>query len=164
MICRLYPIERALPNRIAIVARPRGGDWLSDDIKSLANSGITVLASMLTSDEVHELGLEDEAAECESVGIAFLNIPVSDRSIPSDTNVFLGIVDRLAERVRSGEYLGVHCRASIGRSSILAVSVLVHLGWEFEEACRIVEEARCCAIPDTPEQRQWVKDHFGSSS
>jgi hypothetical protein len=39
---------------------------------------------------------------------------------------------------------------------VLAVSVLVRLGWNANEAFHAVESARGCSIPDTPEQRQWV--------
>jgi hypothetical protein len=48
------------------------------------------------------------------------------------------------------------CRASIGRSSVLAVAILARLGWETNEAFDAVGSARGCSIPDTPEQRQWV--------
>jgi hypothetical protein len=39
---------------------------------------------------------------------------------------------------------------------VLAVSVLVRLGWEANEAFDAVESAHGCSIPDTPEQREWV--------
>jgi protein-tyrosine phosphatase len=56
-----------------------------------------------------------------------MNLPVPDRSVPSDTDGFLHSVERLAQMAREGQYIGVHCRASIGRSSVLAVSVLKRL-------------------------------------
>jgi hypothetical protein len=69
---------------------------------------------------------------------------------------FLPAVEQLAHLVREGRFVGVHYRASMGRSSVLAVSVLVRLGWEANEAFDAVDSARGCSIPDTPEQRQWV--------
>lgn len=156
MKATLYPIEPAAPNRIAIVARPRGGDWLCDEISALSREGIDVLVSMLTEEESNELGLERESEDCLAAGITFVNLQIADRSVPSHTDDFLRAVERLAERMREGQFVGVHCRASIGRSSLLAVSVLVRLGWEANEAFDAVESARGCAIPDTPEQRQWV--------
>ncbi|HEU5401090.1 MAG TPA: hypothetical protein VFU86_07015 [Terriglobales bacterium] len=160
MISPIYPIEKALPYRIAIVARPRGGDWLRDEIKSLSNSGITVLVSMLTTEESIELQLLNEAAECEEIGIVFLHIPVGDRSVPADEKGFSTVIDQAAELVRSGAYLGVHCRASIGRSSVLAAAVLVRLGWVVEAAFNAIEDARGRPVPDTAEQRQWVVDYI----
>jgi hypothetical protein len=40
MKATLYPITAATPNRIAIVARPRGGDWLFDELSFFATSAI----------------------------------------------------------------------------------------------------------------------------
>jgi len=151
-----YPVVAAAPNRITVVARPRGGDWLGDDLNLLSREGIDILVSMLTDVEKGELELEREAHECEIQGIHFVNLPIPDRSVPADKVAFLRNVDQLAELVQKGRSLGVHCRASIGRSSLLAVALLVRLGWDATQAFDMVESARGCSIPDTPEQRQWV--------
>jgi protein-tyrosine phosphatase len=156
MKATIYSIKEAAPNRIAIVARPRGGDWLCDELSALSREGIDVLVSMLTEEETNDLGLHRESGECEAAAIKFINLPIPDRSVPSDRDVFLRSVEHLAEMVRAGRSLGVHCRASIGRSSVLVVSVLVRLGWDANKAFYAVESARGCSIPDTPEQRQWV--------
>jgi protein-tyrosine phosphatase len=156
MKATIYSIKEAAPNRIAIVARPRGGDWLCDELSALSREGIDILVSMLTEEEINELGLNRESEECEAAAIKFVNVPILDRSVPLDRDDFLRSVDELAEMVRAGRFLGVHCRASIGRSSVLAVSVLVRIGWDAGKAFHAVESARGCSIPDTPEQRQWV--------
>ncbi len=111
---------------------------------------------MLTSEEANELGLRDERIECETAGISFVNLEVPDRSVPLDKAAFLNGVEQLAELVRQGRYLGVHCRAGIGRSSMLAAAILAQLGWEASQAFDAIESARGCPVPDTPEQRQWV--------
>jgi len=156
MKATIYSIKTAAPDRIAIVARPRGGDWLCDELTALSAEGIDVLVSMLTEEESRELGLETESENCNAAAITFVNIPVPDRSVPLDKLKFLQAVDRLAQLVREGKFVAVHCRASIGRSSVLAVAVLARLGWETNKAFDAVESARGCSIPDTPEQRQWV--------
>jgi protein-tyrosine phosphatase len=156
MKATLYSIKDTAPNRIAIVARPRGGDWLCDEMSAPSREGIDVLVSMLTKEETNELGLNRESEECAAAAIRFVNVPILDRSVPLDRDDLLRPVDELAEMVRAGRFLGVHCRASIGRSSVLAVSVLVRIGWDASKAFHAVESARGCSIPDTPEQRQWV--------
>ena len=111
---------------------------------------------MLTDEEVRDLGLNEEPAECAAAGISFVNVAIPNRSVPSDRNAFLHNVEQLATRVREGRYLAVHCRASIGRSSVLAASILVRLGWDAKTAFDVIEVARGCSVPDTPEQKQWV--------
>jgi hypothetical protein len=73
-----YPITAAAPSRIAIVARPRGNDWLCDEVRALSQEGIDVLVSMLTDEEVNELGLRRESLECEAAGINFVNVAIPD--------------------------------------------------------------------------------------
>ena len=152
----VYPITDAIPNHIAIVARPRGNDWLCEEISAFSREGIEILVSMLTDEEAEELGLNNESAQCDAAGITFVNVAIPDRSVPSDTNAFLRSVEQLVMRVREGRYLAVHCRASIGRSSVLAASILVRLGWSAKTAFDAIETARGCSVPDTSEQKQWV--------
>jgi hypothetical protein len=88
MKATIYLIKEAAPNRIAIVARPRGGDWLCDELSALSREGIDVLVSMLTEEEANELGLHRESEECEAAAIKFVNLPIPDRSVPLDRDGF----------------------------------------------------------------------------
>jgi protein-tyrosine phosphatase len=164
MKATVYPIELARPHRLAIIARPRGGDWLCDELAALSREGIEVVVSMLTNEESQELGLLREGEECKAAQLEFVNIPIGDRSVPDDKADFLRPVDSIADLVKQGRSVGVHCRASIGRSSVLAVSVLVRLGWDADEAFKAAETSRGCSIPDTPEQRRWVLNNIAPRS
>ena len=64
-IYRVGPVEHG---RLAIVPRPRGGDWLADEIQALREAGVDVLVSLLTADEVAELDLAREEAWCHTMG------------------------------------------------------------------------------------------------
>jgi hypothetical protein len=41
--------------------RPRGGDWLADELRDLARAGVEVVVSMLSDAEAAELELAQEA-------------------------------------------------------------------------------------------------------
>jgi protein-tyrosine phosphatase len=66
------------------------------------------------------------------------------------------VLARLALRLEEGAAVAVHCRMGIGRSCLVAASLLRLGGVASEEAWRQVEAARGCAVPDTAEQRAWV--------
>ena len=68
--------------RLAITPRPRGRDWLDDDIRFLQRAGVDVVVSALTPAEVEELGLLEEGHCCQSNGLEFLSFPIEDRSVP----------------------------------------------------------------------------------
>jgi len=93
--------------RLAIIPRPRGQDWLLDDIRFLHRAGVDVVVSALTASENEELGLVDESQCCQSSGVEFLSFPIEDRSVPSSFSEFNGLVRRVAEYLRSGKAVGV---------------------------------------------------------
>lgn len=143
--------------RLGIMARPRGHDWLPDDMHMLRQAGVNIMVSALTAPEVEELGLEGEAEACAQSGLTFISFPIEDRATPSPSAHFTALVDRLAEYSRNGKAVAIHGRGGIGRSSMIAACVLVKNGFSPHAAFQTIEEARGCPVPDTQEQRQWVE-------
>lgn len=141
---------------LAIVLRPRGGDWLEDELQRMKRGGITTLVSLLEREEILELGLGEERESATAVGLSYFSYPIPDRHTPPDFAGFQQFVKSLAIQLKAGERIGVHCRASIGRASITSACVLIQLGWSPEKALAAVASARGCSIPDTPEQREWI--------
>jgi hypothetical protein len=80
--------------RLAILPRPRGGDWLEDEVRSLRASGVEFLISVLTKDEVAELGLAGEEECCAASGIEFVSFPFADRCVPMSAAAAFGLVRR----------------------------------------------------------------------
>jgi len=141
---------------MAIVTRPRGTDWLEDEMLALKQGGIDTLVSLLEPREAAWLGLEDERREAQKAGMAFLNFPITDTTVPWNVGHFRAFVSDLAARLRNGEHVGVHCRGSIGRATVTAACTLIHLGWKPVAALAAIEQTRGCPVPDTDEQRAWI--------
>ena len=141
---------------VAIVARPRGNDWLEDEMVALKHGNIDTLVSLLEPDEAEWLGLENERVEAEKAGLVFLNFPITDTRVPLNVARFRDFVSDLAARLRKGERIGVHCRGSIGRATVTTACTLIHLGWNPAAALAAVKAARGCPVPDTEEQRAWI--------
>ncbi|WP_406324718.1 tyrosine protein phosphatase [Streptomyces niveus] len=70
----------------------------------------------------------------------------------------LGPVDtaQLSDGLADGAHVVAHCRAGIGRASLLAAALLILGGTDPDLAWHALEEARGLAVPDTPEQREWT--------
>lgn len=150
-------IETGNRLRVAIVPRPRGGDWLEDEIGSIRHAGVDVLVSMLEPLEADELGLTAEAAYCKSAGILFHSFPIPDRETPQSTEEFAKFIAELRSELHAGRSVAVHCRASIGRSSLLLASLLCAEGFTAEDAFKRLSKARGLHVPDTPQQVLWVE-------
>ncbi|MFL6427513.1 MAG: hypothetical protein ACJ71S_04665 [Acidobacteriaceae bacterium] len=142
--------------RLAIVPRPRGSEWLLDDLAAIRSDGIDILISLLTPAEATELGLTRERALCERAGIEFRSFPIPDRSVPDSYRGLHALAEELATQRRHGKNIGAHCRACIGRSSLLLAAVLCVEGISPEHAFRLISNGRGLQVPDTPEQMEWL--------
>ena len=148
---------RAEGCRLGIMPRPRGGDWLEEDIRLLKAEGVGVIVSALEPDESAELELSQEADACRRGGLEFISFPIVDRSVPDSVEGFRGFLNVVEEHLRSHKAVVVHCRAGIGRSSIIAASLLLRYGFPVADAFELLKRARGFAVPDTLEQREWVE-------
>ena len=148
-----------VPDRggLAIVSRPLGGDRLAPEIAELRAHGFDSVLSLLESEEVKELGLEAEAATCAEHALAFHAFPIADRGLPGDKTAFETVTGLLANGIAKGGKVAVHCRAGIGRSSLAAARILVRLGVPGVETLDLISRARGLSVPDTDEQRWWIK-------
>ena len=153
-----YWIVHEASTKLAIVPRPRGGDWLEDDLRALQREGTDIVVSLLTTAEEEELGLIDEGKVCERIGMRFYNFPIPDRTTPQDSSGFRQFTQELSSMVIRGQAIGIHCRGSIGRATLTAAGILICQGWKAKSALQAIEAARGCPVPDTEEQRQWIEN------
>lgn len=164
MEATIFKIPIGIPGTLAITPRPRGGDWLDDDIAALAAQGVGVLVSLLRADEQIELGLENEATACLAQGVEFIARPVLDLGAPIDSSAFVATVQGLAALLRAGKSVAVHCRQGVGRSGLLAVSIAVAAGVTLESAIEEVSTARGVRVPETAVQSDWLRRNVGQLS
>jgi protein-tyrosine phosphatase len=153
----LYPIPGLPVGRLAIMPRPRSGDWLADEISNWRRSGLDVVVSLLEDGEVAELGLEGEPQACQVAGLDFRRFPLPDRGLPPEPRRFSEHVSAVVADLSAGRSVGIHCRLGVGRAALVAVCVLSRLGLTPDRAWAAVEMARGRPVPDTPEQRAWVE-------
>lgn len=148
--------DRVAPLRLALMPRPRGADWLADEIRGWRQHGIDTVVSLLESHEVRELALQDEASLCKAQGIDFLSFPTLDRGTPSSISATAALVTKLVEQLHAGRAVAVHCRAGIGRSSLICACILHALGVASADIFPLLSRARGLAVPDTTSQIDWL--------
>ncbi|HEY2249899.1 MAG TPA: hypothetical protein VGH74_02520 [Planctomycetaceae bacterium] len=156
MRAEIYQIGDVPCGKLAIMPRPRAGDWLAGEIESWRQSGIECVVSLLEPGEIDDLGLQDEREHCEKVGLHFLQFPIPDRGIPNSFEDLALLVESLVNKLREGRGVAIHCRIGVGRSALVAACILVALGRPIESAWQSIGEARGFSVPDTPDQRAWV--------
>jgi len=72
----VFWIRAPLMGRLAIMPRPRAGEWLDDEIIGWQTEGIDTVVSLLELAEISELGLEREAELSQESGIEFISFPI----------------------------------------------------------------------------------------
>jgi len=158
MVSTPYWIDTGHAGRLAILPRPRGGDWLEDEARAWSRAGINTVVSLLEPDEAADLQLGDEELACEAAGVHFVSLPIPDRSLPGSRPAVATLAAELAASIVAGRRVGVHCRQGVGRSAVLAACILIALGMDPAAALARIAAARGLPVPETPEQRQWVLD------
>lgn len=152
-----YWVPGPWSGRLAILPRPRGGDWLRDEVRMWREVGLGVVTSLLTREEEAELELRDEEAIAREQGLGFHAFPIPDRGVPESRRETAELIRVLEKALTSGRNVAIHCRQGVGRSALIAASLLAAAGQDAEQAFVNIETARGAPVPDTAEQREWVK-------
>jgi protein-tyrosine phosphatase len=141
---------------MAIMPRPRGGDWLEDELRAWRNAGVDIVVSLLETDEVKGFDLSAEEGLARADRIEFVSFPIADRGVPESQDAASVLVTKLVSGLRESKNIAIHCRQGIGRSAMIAIAVLIRLGVNAETAIGLVCAARGCIVPETREQRAWL--------
>lgn len=142
------------------MARPRGGDWLADEVKALHIRDVAILVSLLTSEEVKEFDLAEEEMCCQQQGITYLSFAIKDYSVPPFSEQTFSFLRQLQTHLSAGKHIALHCRQGLGRAGLMAASLLVLTGLSPEQAFEQLSKARGYTVPETEEQRAWVMAFF----
>lgn len=156
MKAEVYWLQTPSKGSLGTMPKPRGEDWLDTEIQALRQAGVDIIVSLLTQTENVELGLTQEADYCQSYGIGFISFPIQDRNVPESKLDTSKLVRELIAQLNEGKNIAIHCRAGIGRASLIAASILTTYNVSTEEAFSIIEERRGLPVPDTQEQKDWV--------
>jgi protein-tyrosine phosphatase len=154
----VYTVARPGPGTVSTMGRPRGGDWLDEEVTGLRRLGVDALVCLLTDAELGELGLAGEAEAAGRAGLHHVWLPTADRGVP-DPAIAGPVLTALAGRLGQGQHIAVHCRFGLGRASLLAAALLVATNTDPDDAWHLITAARGHPVPDTDEQRAWVYRH-----
>lgn len=159
MWTKLHWINGPWPGKLAVAARPRGGDWLDQEIAAWREAGIDIVFSLLTPEEEHDLDLQSECREVKAHGMKLTSLPIPDRQVPPSQSAIAATLERVDAELSSGKNVVIHCRQGIGRSGLIAACLLIAKGLSASAAVDTVSAARGLPIPETEEQRRWIDQY-----
>lgn len=166
-----------LPGRLGLTFAPgkRGASSISPviwdrdldaDLGALrAAHGTDVLVPLLEDHEFDLLHVPDLVPRAEALGMRVRRFPIRDVSVPrpEEDAAFRALVEELHAHLADGRHVTVHCRGGLGRTGLVAASVLVRHGANAEDAIARVRAARSGAI-ETRGQEGYVRGYAGGRS
>ena len=144
---------------IILMPKPPGGVQLESYIDFLSHREINVLVSLLQYDEINAHALINENTHSETNSIEYINFQIQDHSVPQFFIPFNQLVENLTNHIKSGGNIAIHCYAGIGRTGILAASILIKLGMQVDDALINLSKVRGLRVPETLEQISWLHHH-----
>jgi protein-tyrosine phosphatase len=82
-----------------------------------------------------------EALENGTVPCSVLPMEIREGGVPEDRDRFWSLAKNVASRLQAGEAVLIHCAGGVGRTAMLAVSVLLVLGQSMDDAETAVSRA-----------------------
>lgn len=115
--------------------------WNSFEARARAASlGLVVCLTPRT--ELEELSPSYHAAvEQGTLPFRWLHLPMRNFGLPEDATAFRDGIHQVAQALRAGDAVMLHCAAGLGRTGATAACVLKALGVETEEAMQRVRDA-----------------------
>lgn len=153
----LFWVPGPWSGRLAISTRPRGGDWLEDEVCGWRDAGVDMVVSLLDAKEETELDSAAEGRLIEGAGIRFVSYPIADLGVPASRTVAAFLAQVLNRSLADGQNVVVHCRQGVGRSGMMAAGALIVAGMNAPAAVQAVSAARGVEVPETAAQRRWLE-------
>jgi len=92
--------------------------------------------------EIHQKSSKyADALESGTVPCSVLPFAIREGGVPEDRDAFWVLANDVANRLQSGEAVLIHCAGGVGRTAMLAISVLLALGEPVNEAESVVSRA-----------------------
>jgi len=82
-----------------------------------------------------------EALDAGTVPCSVVPFEIREGGVPENKDAFWALANDVANRLHSGEAVLVHCAGGVGRTAMLAVSVLLAMGQPITEAENLVSRA-----------------------
>lgn len=150
---RQVQLPADVSGRLLLHSMPGRREPIEDVWRAMRAAGVSALVNLTEEEEIRRKSPDYAAAlKCGTVPCRVILFPIRDFSVPSDRPAFWQVALQVAEELRVGVPLLIHCAGGIGRTGTLASAVLVALGQTPSDAKRAVRESG--SGPETSEQHE----------
>ena len=152
---RSVPLPDGVAGQLFLHSMPGRLEPFDDAKDAIAEAEIRRVVCLTPSDEIRDKSPGYAAAIAAGTPWRHVAHPIPDFGVPHDEGAFSSVVNSIADALRRGENVLVHCAAGIGRTGTFAVAVLMRLGVPLRDARRTVPAAGSSA--ESEEQVQFLE-------
>ena len=139
---RRVDLPARVPGRLLLHSMPGRFEAIERVWHQVRNEAVRAIVCLT---EIYEIRLKSskyaEALEAGTVPCSVLPFEIREGGAPEDRDAFWALSKDVANRLQSGESVLIHCAGGVGRTAMLAISVLLALGEPINEAESVVSLA-----------------------
>jgi protein-tyrosine phosphatase len=139
---RRVDLPAAVPGKLLLHSMPGRFEALDKVWHQLERDAVGAIVCLT---EQHEIRSKSwayaDALETGTVPCSVLPFEIPEGGVPDNRDTFWALSRHIADRLQAGEAVLVHCAGGVGRTAMLAISVLLALGQPIDEAERLVSQA-----------------------
>jgi len=151
--------ELTLPGKLGLTILPGRRDRgrsLTDDIAAIRAQGVTHVVSLLTANEFTDHGVEGLIEAYLDAGLQVRVSPMLDGGVTSVAEM-QELLSWISTALAEGGRVMVHCLGGLGRSGLVAASLLIARGMGAAKAIRTVRRCRSPKAIETARQEAFLQ-------
>jgi protein-tyrosine phosphatase len=139
---RRVDLPAGIPGRLLLHSMPGRFEAIERAWQQVKSEAVGAIVCLV---EQHEIRVKSshyaEALESGTVPCSVLPFEICEGGVPENRDAFWALANDVAKRLQSGETVLIHCAGGVGRTAMLAISVLLALGEPMSEAESAVSRA-----------------------
>jgi protein-tyrosine phosphatase len=139
---RSVELPDSVPGRLLLHSMPGRFEAIDKVWHQVRTDAIGAIVCLTEEFEIRQKSAKyAEALETGTVPCSVVPFEIREGGVPENKDAFWALANNLANRLQSGEAVLVHCAGGVGRTALLAVSVLLAMGKTISEAESLVSRA-----------------------
>ena len=139
---RRVDLPGGVPGKLLLHSMPGRFEALERVWHQLTNDAVCAIVCLNERYEIHQKSAKyAEALETGTVPCSVVHFEIREGGVPEDRDAFWALAHAIAKRLQLAESVLIHCAGGVGRTAMLAVSVLIALGESRSDAESVVSRA-----------------------
>jgi protein-tyrosine phosphatase len=139
---RNVELPDSIPGRLLLHSMPGRFEALDKVWHQVKTDAVGAIVCLNEDFEIRQKSVKyAEALDAGTVPCSVVPFEIREGGVPENKDAFWALANDVANRLHAGEAVLVHCAGGVGRTAMLAVSVLLAMGQPITEAESLVSRA-----------------------